>query len=549
MAKLGIDLSKFRKIAHDKDTATLRHKDGHEIKIALKGLHPSSRGDVARLPLHEAPKKMADGGQVDAEPLQAEAIEPQVATQPEVDYNNQPPLPAGTPPSSVDGAPAMMPSATPDTSVPAEPLVPQQSPLEQVSESEYGKQFGKGIEQEVHGREQLAVEQAKMGQEQAMAEHHVASQLNALQQQSQQASEAHTREMEAVIEDAKNGHINPNQFIENKDLPNKITTMIGLIMGGYGSGVQGKENPALKFLNDQIDHDIEAQKANISNKYNLVNAYSKQYGDKVLGAEAAKNLMLASAMSKMKEAEAKAIGPQAKANLQMQLGQLATQYGTSMAKFGMQDAFYKMGAFDKPGQAGAAEQLIQQANKFDPKLGEQMQKHYVPGVGVSVQEVPEKAREQIKNGNDALSQVARLREFSSKNHGLLSSFSPSPKAMAIRAQGQTMVDTLLNTIRTAKDMGVYKQSAAEFEAHLLGRDPLSAFAKFTQEPKYKEVETSLVNEYNNLLSSHGLHAAKVVSQPEPMKQELDHSAAEAFAKAHPEHPVSKAYLKKRSLTQ
>lgn len=55
MAKL--DLSKFKKVSSDKDFTVMRHKDGHEIKIAHKPLSAETRSELDGI------KPMADGGE------------------------------------------------------------------------------------------------------------------------------------------------------------------------------------------------------------------------------------------------------------------------------------------------------------------------------------------------------------------------------------------------------------------------------------------------------------------------------------------------------
>lgn len=54
----------WKKTAHEKDHAIMRNKDGHELKIALKGLSPKLRGQLAEIELHkeETPQKMSEGG-------------------------------------------------------------------------------------------------------------------------------------------------------------------------------------------------------------------------------------------------------------------------------------------------------------------------------------------------------------------------------------------------------------------------------------------------------------------------------------------------------
>lgn len=54
-----LDTSKFKKIASDKHSTTMRHEDGHTLKIAHDKLSPKWRGKLADLPM-----AMSDGGEV-----------------------------------------------------------------------------------------------------------------------------------------------------------------------------------------------------------------------------------------------------------------------------------------------------------------------------------------------------------------------------------------------------------------------------------------------------------------------------------------------------
>ena len=56
-------------------------------------------------------------------------------------------------------------------------------------------------------------------------------------------------------------------------------TAIGLFLGGIGGGLTGQGNPAMDFLNKQIDRDIEAQKADLGNKKTLLEANLRQFGN------------------------------------------------------------------------------------------------------------------------------------------------------------------------------------------------------------------------------------------------------------------------------
>lgn len=59
MAKLWLELGKFKKMSGDGKHSVLQHEDGHEIKIAHHALSPKMRGQLAEMKLHKA-----EGGKV-----------------------------------------------------------------------------------------------------------------------------------------------------------------------------------------------------------------------------------------------------------------------------------------------------------------------------------------------------------------------------------------------------------------------------------------------------------------------------------------------------
>lgn len=64
----GPDFSKFKKMSSDNKMTILKHKDGHELRIAHSGLSKKMKDDLDKLPIHEA-----DGGPVysnDPRPIQ-----------------------------------------------------------------------------------------------------------------------------------------------------------------------------------------------------------------------------------------------------------------------------------------------------------------------------------------------------------------------------------------------------------------------------------------------------------------------------------------------
>lgn len=58
---MKLDLKKFKKVKSDKKSTTMRHEDGHELRIAHQSLSPKMREQMAALP-------MAEGGEVAGNP-------------------------------------------------------------------------------------------------------------------------------------------------------------------------------------------------------------------------------------------------------------------------------------------------------------------------------------------------------------------------------------------------------------------------------------------------------------------------------------------------
>jgi hypothetical protein len=73
--------------------------------------------------------------------------------------------------------------------------------------------------------------------------------------------------------------IDPSRLYGSMDTGNKIAAGIALFTSAFGAGATGSENLALGVLNKAIDRDIDAQKANMTNKTNVVTAKRGAYKD------------------------------------------------------------------------------------------------------------------------------------------------------------------------------------------------------------------------------------------------------------------------------
>lgn len=287
-----MDLKHFKKVHEAEDHSVLRHPDGHEIKILHGKLKKPEIGQLKALP-------MADGGEVPDE-------EQQVA------------------------ASNMAPSAPTQQAAP---------PM-----ADYSKELKDAV-----GRQQQGLtEEAKAGQQEARAlsqkvttpegEEHTGAIPEAVRDQSADYQQGKTQvqdllqQRQHVINDIQNGHINPNQFLENQSVGSKIATAIGLIASGMGSAVTGQRNAAQDWLNGQIERNVQGQAMEMNKKQNVLTALSQQLGSTRDAMDMARVHNADILSLKMQQAGAEAKDPMAKARLDQAAGQLQAQYAPVFAQ-------------------------------------------------------------------------------------------------------------------------------------------------------------------------------------------------------------------------
>ena len=126
-------------------------------------------------------------------------------------------------------------------------------------------------------------------------------------------------------EDLHASHIDPDHYIGSLSTGGKIATAIGLMLGGIGSGLTGKENPAARYLEQQIDRDMQAQKANLSKKEGLLHANMQETGDERSAASMTRMQLNDMYAHKIATIASKYQSPMAEARAQQMIGQLHAQ--------------------------------------------------------------------------------------------------------------------------------------------------------------------------------------------------------------------------------
>jgi hypothetical protein len=139
------------------------------------------------------------------------------------------------------------------------------------------------------------------------------------------------QERESLKKDIMDGHIDPNRLVGNMTTAGKVSTAVGLILGGLSGGINKTSNPALEYLNKQIENDIGAQKANLGSKDSLLSANLRQFGNLKDAESMTRVHMMDLAKMELEKQAALSQDPMAKSRAQTQLAQMDLGIEQAMA--------------------------------------------------------------------------------------------------------------------------------------------------------------------------------------------------------------------------
>ena len=473
----------------------MRNEKGHSITIAKKALSPQHLEALRKLPLHasdgadtagvsmgddddtkrQAPHTVINIGQPAqnaqlSQPMQGGA--PQQVPQP---VPQQAAAPRAQPAQSPAPAQDAMPTAEPPA--PVQPEVPPSQPEPpQANEP-----------------------------------------LNPFQQAHQMALQKYVAEDQAWQNDLNNGHITPETYSDlfaKRSTLGKIGTAFGLLLSGAGSGLAHQPNAALAMMQQEIQNDLEAQKASKANALSYIGANQKQM---LMRAEIPKLVAegkLTQAQANLAQAEA---GQKAFALSQMQMNRAAFHYLVQQAQklpvgspqrtaadntlammyqqinnenFSIADraaAASALANFGGPSQPGS----IQQKSKIltmagNPQLAGYMEERNVPGFeGQASQPVPQDIRKQLMAQQQYDQKAREYVEFAKQHKANWANLNLADR-LKVRNQGAAMAANLQNLGRAKSNGGVWKAGEQEYMESIIPSHPDKWDASFNAIPKVEQ---------------------------------------------------------------
>ena len=242
-------------------------------------------------------------------------------------------------------------------------------------------QQGTADQAEAHA--QAAMEQSRLYEEQAIdlqvMEVARKTQLNALDNE--------TKRLQA---DVASNKIDPSRIYNNMTTGNRVLANISLLLGGLSQGLSGaKSNPAMDVINNAIDRDIDAQKAELGKKQNLLSLNLQKYGRLDQAFQATKMQMIAVTQAQINQQAAKMGSKQALAAAQVASGEMDIKQ--AMLKNQLASAFAKDQMMNKP-EGLTAKDLMKLDDETQAKMVQMPNGNYMQAFNPQAAEAVRKAQ-------------------------------------------------------------------------------------------------------------------------------------------------------------
>lgn len=553
MNKFPLDLSKFKRVQADKQTTTLKHSDGHEIRIAHKSLQPEMRKQLDKLPMHMAKggpvKNYAYAGEVEGETAAQDPRAPvtvNVNASPEKDpeegvferlgrslmdklagpppgSNVQPtPMPSmgeigraagnavlGPPPGTqLNNQGNFVPAPPPQSMQVAslDPNIgmgggePQAQPQQGMGADPYGNEAAiakqiAALDLQRQGQQQSAQAMGNLGVAQAGVEQGYQQQQLSNQEVYANANKELEDDRKALQSDIASGQIDPEHFVKNMSTGDKILNGLGLILGGMGAGLTGGPNLAFESMQRNIDRDIASQRDELGKKQNLL-AHNMQTTSNLRAATELTRMQTNDMVaSKLKMEALKAQDAIQKGNLLNIAGLFDAESAKLQHNLAIQKVMMGQQQGSDPEAQFRARMQYLRMNGGE-KMADDMEKKHVPGVGQASMEIPEKVRSELISRQDLQEKIEDLQRFSSKHSG-----SVNP---AIIKEGSAKASLVQDAYRRANQQGVFKESEAHFVSGIVSPNPTQLFADYRAGKGYQEMGKDNLHTLNNLKKGYGL---------------------------------------------
>ncbi len=303
---------KYTVLHHDDTHFLMQHPNGSNFKVSKRNLDPRTAAEIQKMseggdvePTYDTTSDVSDGSDrnIASEssstpfyptqdgrapvsrmelPVSSQIASgdgsgevPTVAPQAPAFERDKPMGEEGAPSSSVSTNKPFYPTPTGEAPQPREPAANSTPVSAGQAKGQSSSADGSGLydfeKQQLKGVRDEAAIKAKQGLEDAAVYGTLAKDLKSSHDEFVTKLKRNDERSEKLFQEAMDSKIDPNRYWENKSTGGKISAAIGIALAGIGGGMGGQGgNMALDVINKAIDRDIDAQKANLSNKNSLL---------------------------------------------------------------------------------------------------------------------------------------------------------------------------------------------------------------------------------------------------------------------------------------
>lgn len=266
----------YKLLSEDDHSFHILHPDGSDFIVAKKGLSEQALSKIKQAtPLHFAdggkvPKLSAENQLLAAEDAKNFGIPDPVsfAESPSLRINNDMPAP-GTVPTQVENVSV--------TDIPSDGnVIPAVDTVDSVREPAAKSPSSSvsslpGVQEQLTGLKKEADAVGKLGQMNAEVYQRYENDLADLAARTQEQAKMYDDAGRSMFQELVSGKIEPNRIWSNASTGNKVAAAIAIALGGIAGGLnRTNQNVGLDIINKTIEQDIEAQKAEMSKKQNLM---------------------------------------------------------------------------------------------------------------------------------------------------------------------------------------------------------------------------------------------------------------------------------------
>lgn len=301
----------------------------------------------------------------------------------------------------------------------------------------------------------------------------------------------------AHIQDIQDGHIDPNAYWKDHS---KIATGIGMILAGFNPA--GKPNAAIDFLKYQMDRNIDAQKANLNSKNNLLRANLDHFRNLEAATNMTRLMQNDVVTNQLLQAAAEAKTPLAKAAAQQAIGMIQQESAQRFRQLAMTQSVM--------GLAGSGDSQTEQEFKAMTGMmrmmgmseqAKDMEAKRVPGVGTASKEVPTDVIKEITSHQKLDTAAKDLYQWA-KTH---STIIPGTPDYNVGLQKALMIQ---NLYREGALGTVYKEGEQPLLDKVVNGNPAGFLKYFSSLPKLKEVIEANERSGNAVYKIYGLPEIK-----------------------------------------